>query len=83
MKKVEFQKLHFGTVKWDDMFDSVDELIRTMTIVSPRFEKNGYKGYAYVNSFTKYYSENKELTLKQITQLKRISKEIYKCYFNM
>ena len=83
MKKVEFQKLHFSTVKWDDMFDSVDELIRTMIIVSPRFEKNCYNGYAYVNSFTEYYKNNKELTPKQITQLKRISKEIYKCYYGM
>lgn len=83
MKKIDFHKFHFGTVKWSDMFDSEEELIRTMIIVSPRFEVNGYKGFAYINSFTEYYKKNKELTPKQITQLKRLAKEIYRCYYNM
>ena len=82
MKQVSASYIALNKVRWDELFDSEAELIRTMIMVSARFEKRGYKGYAYVNAFTESYKKHKELTPKQMTQLKRISKEIYNCYHN-
>lgn len=81
MKIVSASHLALNKVKWNELFESEKELIQKMIMVSSRFEKQGYKGYVYINSFTEYYKKNKSLTEKQLTQLKRLSTEIYKCYF--
>lgn len=68
--------------KWTDYFDNEQELITYM--LKTRTEQDIYytwalvKGYVYLDSFKKYYYKNGKLTDKQMTQLKRLAKEIWK-----
>ncbi len=68
--------------KWTDLYKNEQELINDMMLTYTD-ENTAYyyklcKGYEYLNSFKKYYQKNGCLTEKQMTQLKRLAKEVYK-----
>ena len=70
-------------VKWDSMFNSEQELIESLIKVDvEKFKADRLKGYQYVEGFQKQLAANKELSPKQITQLKRIAKSIYRYHMN-
>lgn len=82
MKQVSASTIELTKVKWNEMFDSEEELIETMKKIDiKKFENNYYKGYAYIGSFQKQLANGAELSPKQITQLKRLAKEVYKYHF--
>lgn len=85
MKKYDMHNWYMvdrDKVTWTDMYDDEQELIDDLLKIDINIYKyKCYKAYQYVKEFQKYYIENGTLTSKQLTQLKRISKEIFK--YNM
>ena len=75
-------KLAGGSVKWNEIYDSEEELIKDMMNCHADENSGEYwklvKGYVYIASFQKYYTKHGALTEKQMTQLKRLAKEVYK-----
>lgn len=69
-------KLHHSSVKWSDLFDDEKDLIEHMLLckVTGNYP---VMGYGYITSFQKQIAEGKELSKKQITQLKRLARAIY------
>ena len=79
MKKLTINELDMKKLSWNDLFDSEEELIESM-LRCPTTSVNGRnvpKGYEYIEGFQRYYKKNGELTKKQMTQLKRLAKNIY------
>lgn len=68
--------------KWTDLYNNEQELIDDMMLTYTDENTVYYyklcKGYVYLNSFKKYYQKNGCLTEKQMTQLKRLAKEVHK-----
>lgn len=68
-----------GHLKWDEMFESEQDLINAlMGIDIKRYKDKGYVGITYIESFQKFYHKHRYLTDRQMIQLKRLAKEIYK-----
>ena len=66
--------------KWNEMFDSEAELIEALKNMDTiKAHDNGYNGMSYLYSFNRMVKENKPLSPKQLTQLKRLASEVY-CY---
>lgn len=83
--KSEIRKSHAGgfnsKVKWDSIYDSEEELIQDMFHEKIIVDGNApvyklCKGYEYIASFRKYYTEKGFLTEGQMKQLKRLAAEI-------
>lgn len=69
-------KLLHGSVKWSDLFEDEKDLISNMMLCKVT-GKYPVMGYGYITSFQKQIAEGKELSKKQITQLKRLARAIY------
>ncbi len=72
-------------VKWNEIFDSEQELIEAMFNEKVAVENAPMylmcRGYEYIKSFRRYYEKNGCLTNKQITHLKRLGLQIaYRIY---
>lgn len=65
-----------GSTKWNQIYDSEEELINDL-LLSEKYEQRYTKGYVYLESFKKRVELGKGLTDKQMTQLKRLAKEVY------
>lgn len=67
---------------WTDFYNTEQELIDDMLLTKSDVKNNYYsqlvKGYEYIESFKKYYSEHGCLTDRQMTQLKRLAHEVHK-----
>lgn len=70
------------SVKWTDLYSSEEELINDMLLTKSNVKEYPYcqivKGYEFIESFKRYYAKNHELTEKQMVQLKRLAKEIFR-----
>lgn len=81
MKKVDACTLSLKQVRWDELYDSEQELLESM--MKCKTDANVYptyqlvRGYEYIGSFQKQYSRKGSLTEKQLTQVKRLAKSIY------
>jgi hypothetical protein len=65
--------------KWNELFNSEKELVEALVKIDIDLYKSRYcKGYEFIDGFIKRIKGGKELTEKQIIQLKRLSNEIYK-----
>ena len=75
-------KCYKYNVKWTDLYDSEEELLndmmRTYSDPDTAYHWKLVKGYGYIDSFKKYYTKNGKLTEKQMTQLKRMAKDVYR-----
>lgn len=79
MKNLSASEVILGSVKWSEMFDNENELISLMKEIDiQKYKKDLRKGYYYIEGFQK----TDELSKKQITQLKRLAKEVYRYYHN-
>lgn len=80
LKNLSASEIILGSrIKWDSMFDNEQELIDSFIKIDvEEFKRNHRKGYAYIESFQKQVNNGKELSPKQITQLKRLAVEIYR-----
>lgn len=74
-------------VKWNDIYNSTDEIIEELKQIHIPNIKNEwlginplYKGYEYIHSFAKQVQSGKTLSEKQLAQCKRLAKEIKKAY---
>ena len=70
-----------GTIKWSELFDNEEDLISTFkNLDKEKLElciKRGYvKGTEYLKSFYIQLNEDKLLSAKQVTMLKRLAVEI-------
>lgn len=75
MKTVNEMDIILGNVKWDKMFESEEELIEKMRSIDiNKYKRDCRKGYEYIEGFQK----TKELSKGQLTQLKRLAKEVYR-----
>ncbi|WP_255294061.1 hypothetical protein [Bacillus toyonensis] len=82
--EVNFNNFYFGKIEWNEMFDSEEELIGLVKKINmDRYKQMYCKGWLYVEGFQRTLSSGKELSPKQVTQLKRIAREIYKYYNKM
>lgn len=81
MKKVSHFDLVCGSVKWNQMFESEEELLQVMMTCKADPDKYSLfslvKGYEYIHSFQRQYKVKGALSPKQMTQLKRLAKSIY------
>jgi len=71
--------------KWSDIYKNEEEMIADLHYVESEAYKKVmdpfapiYLGYEYIHSFAKQVKEGKQLSKKQITQCKRLAKEIKK-----
>lgn len=79
MKNVSLNTLAFSSLKWSDLFETEEELIKTL--MRTRFQQHiTCKGYEFFDSLKRYYFMNSTLTPKQLTQLKKGAKNIYWLY---
>ena len=85
MKTIEFKRFYFGDrVKWSEMFESEAELVELVQSVDVKeFINKGCQGYVYVESCQRTLNSGKDLSKAQLTQLKRIAKDIYKYHNNL
>lgn len=79
--KIRSSKIGLEKCKWNDIYDTEDELIRDLFSEKVLTDEEttilyACKGYEYIKSFRKYYNQNGNLTEKQIMQLKRLASEI-------
>ena len=70
-------------VKWTDFYKTETELLNVLKNanndkIKSLVDKRYIKGYEYILSFKKQLDQQKELSDKQITQLKRLAIEVYK-----
>lgn len=78
MKEVNTNDFYFGKVKWDEMFENEEELVRMMKGIDIERFKKTCNGYEYIQGFQKTVNNEKELSKPQLTQLKRLAKQVYK-----
>lgn len=68
------------SLKWDLIYDTEEELVNDMFNEKIHVENVPFyklcKGYEYIKSFRKYYTDCGTLTEKQMRQLKRLAAEI-------
>lgn len=80
--KIMNSKAGLMRCKWDEIYDTEEELIKDMfhekvlTNEDTHLLYKWCKGYEFIRSFRAYYRKNGTLTDKQITQLKRLASEI-------
>lgn len=65
-----------GKCRWNEIYDSEEELVSDL-MKSGNYQRKGTKGYVYLESFKKTVADGKELSAKQMIQLKRLSREVY------
>lgn len=69
-------------VKWTELYPSEEALLSDMMLTCSDSRTacswKLVKGYEFIDSFKKYYEKHGKLTDKQMTQLKRLAKEVYK-----
>lgn len=80
MKVVSLFDIEMKKLKFTDMFDSVEEACEVLKTLPDSIIERRLKGIAYLHSFKQTLLDGKELSDKQITQLKRVSKQIMKGY---
>ena len=69
--------------KWTDFFDSEEDIVKSLMNIKIFDESKimcgmtpAYTGYIYIHSFAQRVQSGKELTKPQLTQAKRIAKQI-------
>lgn len=68
-------------LKFEEVYDSIDDCIKELSITPDNIIKTNLKGYEYLLSFKKQLLKGKNLSEKQITQLKRLAPEIARGYY--
>lgn len=64
------------TIFYDSEIDLINDMLKAKSADNVMYHER-VRGYAYVESFKKYYKIHGELTPKQMTQLKRMAYSIY------
>lgn len=78
MKKVSQVKFVTESVRWNEMFESEEELFGKLKEMDIDKLMNGAdRSFSYIASFHKKESL-KDMTKKQVTQMKRLAKTVYK-----
>ena len=77
MKNINRADLYVKGLKWNEIYDNEEELVNDL-MKSDDYIKKYTKGYVYLESFKKQVASGKTLSPKQMTQLKRLSIEVYK-----
>lgn len=68
--------------KWNDAFENETELVNKMMIMDIETYKNRWlKAPYFIKSLQEQIKRRERLSKKQMTQLKRLAKEIYKYHY--
>lgn len=71
----------FEAVKWTELFESEAELVKFALLVETNTPRARYtRGIEFFEGVQKHAARGKELSEKQITQLKRLALQIYKSF---
>lgn len=79
-KAINYAKVHGKSVKWDQLYSDMNELITDMvnTASDPTLPLHKIvKGYEYINSFKKVIEKGGNLSEAQERQLKRLASSIF------
>ena len=79
--RLDMSRSGIKPLKFSDLYGSIDECIHELKNTSDNIIEKKLKGYEYLLSFKKYIENGKELTEKQIVQLKRLAPEIARGYY--
>lgn len=74
-QKVREQYVGINHVKWNEIYDTEEELIGDMLCVDCT-KRNPVRGYEFIAGFQIWHGAGRELTAKQITQTKRLAGNI-------
>lgn len=80
MKNITAAQLQLTNMKFEDIFDNIEESHEALKIIDDKIINNRLKGYEFLNSFKKQLLSGKKLSDKQNIQIKRLCKEIAKGY---
>lgn len=68
-------------LKFEEIYDSVDDCVNELSMIPDSIIKTKLKGCEYLISFKKQVLEGRNLSKKQIIQLKRLAPEVARgCY---
>lgn len=75
-------KRYGDNVKWTELYESEEALLSDMMLTCSdpctAYTWKLVRGYEFIDRFKKYYAKHGKLTNKQMTQLKRLAKEVYR-----
>lgn len=85
MKELKIGEVMTVKKKWNELFDSEEDLIEAMLKCNATYHEGRNNivnygivaGYGYIYSFQQYYAKHGTLTEKQMTQLKRLAKAVW------
>lgn len=82
----DFNKTFTGSwngKKWNELFESEEELIHYASLIEVEKYNMYNHGRSYMESFVKILKSGDSLNTKQLTQLKRMSQDVYKYHVNI
>lgn len=83
MKQVNHNDFYFGKVKWNEMFEDELELVNALKLIEIDKFKKHCNGYEFIEGFQNSLLRKGELSKPQMTQLKRLAKQVYKYHNNL
>lgn len=78
--KVDRTKAFNSKVPYTEYFESEEELIETLKLITPENVGQHINGFGFIKGFAKTVRDGRELSKKQITQCKRIASQIKLAY---
>lgn len=79
--KLDMSRNGVKKLTFKEMYDNVEECIDELLSIPDETIKKKLKGYEYLISFKKQILEGKNLSEKQIIQLKRLAPEVARGYY--
>ena len=79
--KLDMSRGGIKKLKFEEIYDNVEECIKELLSIPDSIIKTKLKGYEYLISFKRQILEGKNLSEKQIIQLKRLAPEVARGYY--
>lgn len=79
--RLDMSRSGIKKLKFEEMYDNVEECIKELLSIPDNTIKTKLKGYEYLISFKRQILEGKNLSEKQIIQLKRLAPEVARGYY--
>ncbi|MGF2713918.1 hypothetical protein ACQUY5_16685 [Bacillus cereus] len=80
----DLENFQLGKLPWNKMFTSESDLIHDLIIINHKeYVDKGYKNHQLVKLYQNRIASGLPLSVAQVLQLKKFSREIYKYHNNM
>lgn len=79
--RLDQSRYGYESIKFEEIYDSVDECINDLKQITNSTIEKKLKGYSFLLGFKRTILMGRELTDKQIIQLKRLSSEVARGYY--